>query len=71
MTTAVRRAVVQQVRGGYSVSERAACRMLGLERTALRYVPKRPRSDAALRDKLRELASTYARWGVPRLHWKL
>ncbi|MBK9977505.1 MAG: hypothetical protein IPP20_06155 [Gemmatimonadetes bacterium] len=41
------------------------------ERTALRYVPKRPRSDAALRDKLRELASTYARWGVPRLHWKL
>ena len=71
MTTAVRRAVVQQVRGGYSVSERAACRMLGFERTALRYVPQRPARDAALCAELRALAATYARWGVPRLHWKL
>jgi len=71
MTTAARRAVVQQVQRRYAVSERAVCRMLGFERTALRYVPQRPLRDAALCDKLRELASTYARWGVPRLHWKL
>ena len=42
MTTAARRAVVQQVQRRYPVSERAACRMLGFERTALRYVPQRP-----------------------------
>jgi putative transposase len=45
--------------------------MLGFERTALRYVPQRPVRDAALCDKLRALAATYTRWGVPRLHWKL
>lgn len=71
MTTAARRTVVQDVQRRYPVSERAACRMLGFERTALRYVPQRPMRDAALRDKLRALAATYARWGVPRLHWKL
>lgn len=71
MTTAARRAVVQQVQGRYPVSERAACRMLGFERTALRYVPQRPARDAALCAELRALAATYARWGVPRLHWKL
>ncbi|MBK6843397.1 MAG: transposase [Gemmatimonadetes bacterium] len=71
MTTAARRAVVQQVQGRYPVSERAACRMLGFERTALRYVPQRPGRDAALCAALRALAAIYARWGVPRLHWKL
>lgn len=71
MTTSARRAVVQQVQGRYPVSEHAACRLLGFECTALRYVPQRPHRDAALCDALRTLASTYASWGVPRLHWKL
>lgn len=68
MTTATRRAVIHVVQLRYRVSERTAFRMLGFERTALRYVPQR---DAAPCDALRSLASTYARWGVPRLNGKL
>jgi putative transposase len=71
MTTAERRGVVETVRRRYAVSERRACRDLGFERTALRYVPERPTRDAPLRARLRELAAAYPRWGVPRLHWRL
>ena len=71
MTTAARHVVVQQVQGRYRVDERAACRMLGFERTALRHVPQRPLRAAALGDALGVLAATYARWGVPLSHGKL
>jgi putative transposase len=71
VTTGERRAVVTAVQGRYDVSERYACRSLGFERTALRYVPRRPAWDAPLRARLRELAAEYPRWGVPRLHWRL
>lgn len=63
--------MVSEVQRRYDVSERAACRCLGFERTAIRYVPVRPLRDAPLRAKLRELAGAYPRWGVPRLHWRL
>lgn len=71
MTTGERRAVVTAMQGRYEVSERRACRALGFERTALRYVPQRPLRDAPLRATLRELAAAYPRWGLPRLHWRL
>jgi putative transposase len=63
--------VVRQIQGRYDVSERCACRFLGFERTALRYVPQRPLRDAPLRAKLREMAALYPRWGLPRLQWRL
>ncbi len=58
--------MVTAVQGRYDVSERYACRSLGFERTAVRYVPLRPAWDAPLRARLRELAAAYPRWGVPR-----
>ena len=63
--------MVRQIQGRYDVSERCACRFLGFERTALRYVPQRPLRDAPLRAKLREMAALYPRWGLPRLQWRL
>lgn len=63
--------MVREVQGRYPVSERRTCRCLGFDRTAVRYVPVRPARDAPLRDRLRELAAEYPRWGVPRLHWRL
>lgn len=69
MTTAMRREVVRQVQRRYDVSERATCRMLGFERTSMRYIPQRPARDAPLRARLCDLAAAYPRWGVPRLHW--
>lgn len=71
MTTGERRAVVTTVQGRYDLSERRTCRVLGFERSVVRYEPQRPRVDQPLRDKLCALASEHPRWGVPRLHWRL
>jgi len=71
VTAAERRPVVTRVTAQFTVSERRACRALGFPRSVVRYAPQRPLRDAPLRARLRELAGEYARWGVPRLHWRL
>jgi putative transposase len=47
---------------GFDLSERRACRLLQLYRSTHRY-QARPRDDARLRQRLRELAASYTRWG--------
>lgn len=42
------------------------CRLLGLSESTLSYAP-RPRNDASVRDKLKELAETHRRFGHPRI----
>ena len=49
------------------VSERRSCRVLGVGRSLLQYVP-RPDRNATLRARLKELAETRRRFGSPRLH---
>ena len=71
MTTSERRVVVSTMTARHQVSERRVYRVLGFERTGIRYAPTRPTTDAPLRARLRELAAAYPRWGVPRLHWRL
>ena len=51
-------------------SQRRACRWLGFHRSAMRYRSHR-RDDAALRQRLRELAAEHPRWGSPLLIWQL
>jgi putative transposase len=70
VTAEQRRRAVAQVQETAAVSERRACRWLGYHRSAVRYVPLQ-RGDAALRVRLRELASAYPRWGAPMLTWLL
>jgi len=49
--------------GKYALSERTACRLVGLSRAAYRYLPL-PRSDEApLRAEVIRMASTYGRYG--------
>ena len=50
---------------GYS--QRRACSFVGVDRKTFRYAPKRP-EDAALRQRLRDLASERRRFGYRRLH---
>lgn len=71
MTTSERRVVISTMRERHAVSERRVCRVLGFERTALRYTPTGALTDAPLRAKLRELVAAYPRWSLPRLHWRL
>ena len=51
----------------FNLSERAACQLIGLSRTAFRYQPK-ANSDAPLRKRLTELATAYPRYGYLMLH---
>lgn len=49
------------------LSQRRACRFVGLSRTVARYASRRP-SDTALRHRLRELAGQHQRYGYLRVH---
>lgn len=50
------------------LSERRACELVGLERSVARYRSRRCVHDAALRERMRELAAQYRRYGYLRLH---
>jgi putative transposase len=54
----------------HGLSQRHACRLVGLDRSTLRYQRKRP-DDAALRQRLRDLAAERRRFGYRRLGWML
>jgi putative transposase len=51
----------------YQVSERHACRLVGLARSTRRYQPRKAERDAALRMRLKELAAQRMRFGYRRL----
>jgi len=75
VTAEQRRTVVAYVRKQAAaseapISERTACRWLGVHRSPVRYVSRRA-PDTALREKRRALAEAHPRWGVPRLVWLL
>jgi hypothetical protein len=57
---------VSYVEVGYQISERHACRLLGLGRSAHRYRARKDR-DAGLRMRLKELAARRMRFGYRRL----
>lgn len=54
----------------YEVSERRAARVAGLHRSTKRYKPQGD-GDAELRERMKQLASTHRRFGLPRLHYLL
>ena len=54
----------------HGLSQRHACRLVGMDRSTLRYQGKR-RDDGALRQRLRELAAERRRFGYRRLGWML
>lgn len=68
MTPAERRAVVQQVQAHYGLSERRACQLVGVGRSTVRYRSKGRVGEAALRQRLRELAAERPRFGYRRLY---
>lgn len=51
----------------YRLSERTACKLVGLSRTGYRYQPVY-KDDGELRDRLKVLASEYSRYGYLMLH---
>jgi len=67
VTPAVRREAVVHLCSVHGVSQRRACRAIGVERTSVRYRSRRP-NDGEVRSRLRELAAIRRRFGWRRLH---
>jgi putative transposase len=63
-----RRAAVRQVQAQFGVSERRACRLVGVGRSTARYQPRSPGDEATLRQRLSALALERRRFGYRRLH---
>ena len=66
VTPAARREAVAHLGEMFEVSQRRACRVVGMDRTSMRYRGRRP-DDAAVRVRLRELAGQRRRFGYRRL----
>jgi putative transposase len=67
VTPAVKRLAVAHAVEIFSVSQRRACTVIGMDRSSVRYRHRRP-DDAAIRERLRELAAIRRRFGYRRLH---
>ncbi len=63
---AIRRTAVAWLRKHFEMSERRACRLVGLHRSTCRY-PVKPTSDDELATRLRDLAAKRPRFGYRRL----
>jgi putative transposase len=70
VTVPARRQVAGFFRSELALSERQACRLIGLHRSPSRYARKRG-EDKDLRQRLRVWASRRPRWGYRFLHWAL
>jgi hypothetical protein len=67
VTPVARREAAAHLSQIYAVSQRRACKVIGADRTAVRYRSRRP-DDDAIRHRLRELAALRRRFGYRRLH---
>ena len=67
VTPVARREAVAHLCQTYAVSQRRACRVIGSDRSSVRYRSCRP-DDAAIRQRLRSLAAERRRFGYRRLH---
>jgi putative transposase len=67
VTPAAHREAAAYLRSAYEMSERRACRVLGADRSSVRYAAARP-DDGALRERLKALAQERRRFGYRRLH---
>src|SRR4051795_10730678 len=66
VTPVAKRQAVAHLCSSFEVSQRRACEVIRADRSSVRYVSLRP-DDAAIRSRLRELASVRRRFGYRRL----
>lgn len=67
VTPAARKNAVAHLVEAHEMSERRACRIVGADRSTVRYRRRRP-DDAEVRSRLRDLAAERRRFGYRRLH---
>ena len=67
VTPAAHREAAAHLQSAHGMSERRACRVMGVDQTSVRYGATRP-ADTELRERLRALAQERRRFGYRRLH---
>ncbi len=67
VTLAQRREAIAHLETAHGMSERRACRIIGVDRTSVRYQRTRP-DDADLRARIKALAHERRRFGYRRLY---
>ena len=67
VTPAAHREAAAYLQSAHEMSERRACRVIGIDRTSVRYQATRP-DDGDLRERIKVLASERRRFGYRRLH---
>ena len=67
MTPAAHREAAAHLQSAHGMSERRACRVLGVDRSSVRYEATRS-DDDLLRERLKALAGERRRFGYRRLH---
>ena len=67
VTPAAHREAAAHLQSAHGMSERRACRVLGVDRASVRYQATRP-PDGELRERLKALAAERRRFGYRRLH---
>ena len=67
MTPTAHRKAAAHLQSAHGMSERRACRILGVDRTSVRYQATRP-PNTELRERLKALAAERRRFGYRRLH---
>jgi putative transposase len=67
VTPAAHREAAGYLQSAWEMSQRRACRVIGIDRTSVRYQATRP-DDGALRERLKALAQERRRFGYRRLH---
>lgn len=67
VTPAAHREAAACLQSAHEMSERRACRVIGIDRTSVRYQATRP-DDGELRERIKVLASERRRFGYRRLH---
>lgn len=68
MKPKVKREIVEFVTSHFGHSNRRSCGLIGLNRSTQFYQIKNPNRDDNIKERMRELAKEYPKWGCPMIH---